>query len=93
MTEQRIYNEDWQIGIKRIENNTIDLVVTDPPYGMDYQSNRRKELHKSIKNDTNLEWLGGWVKELKRVCKDEAHVYIFCSWHHIDKFKQEVGAL
>jgi site-specific DNA-methyltransferase (adenine-specific) len=93
MTEQKIYNEDWQIGIKRIENNTIDLVVTDPPYGMDYQSNRRKELHKSIKNDTNLDWLGGWVKELKRVCKDEAHVYIFCSWHHIDKFKQEVGAL
>ena len=24
MTEQKIYNEDWQIGIKRIENNTID---------------------------------------------------------------------
>ena len=93
MTEQTIHNEDWQIGIKRIENNTIDLVVTDPPYGMDYQSNRRKELHKSIKNDTNLDWLGGWVKELKRICKDEAHLYIFCSWHHIDKFKQEVGAL
>lgn len=93
MTEQKIYNEDWQIGIKRIENNTIDLVVTDPPYGMDYQSNHRKVKHKSIKNDTNLDWLGGWVKELKRVCKDEAHLYIFCSWHHIDKFKQEVGAL
>lgn len=36
--------------------------------------------------------MGGWVKELKRVCKDEAHLYIFCSWHHIDRFKQEVGA-
>ena len=93
MTNQTIYNEDWQIGIKRIENNTVDLVVTDPPYGMDYQSNRRKEVHKSIQNDTNLDWLGGWVKELKRVCKQEAHLYIFCSWHHIDKFKQEVGAL
>ena len=93
MTEQTIYNEDWQIGIKRIENNTIDLVLTDPPYGMDFQSKYRKVKHKSIENDTNLDWLGGWVKELKRVCKDEAHVYIFCSWHHIDKFKQEVGAL
>lgn len=93
MTNQTIYNEDWQIGIKRIENNTIDLVVTDPPYGMDFQSNFRKEKHKSIQNDTDLAWLGGWVKELKRVCKQEAHLYIFCSWHHIDKFKQEVGAL
>ena len=93
MTEQTIYNEDWQIGTKRIANNSVDLVVTDPPYGMEFQSNFRKEKHKSIQNDSNLDWLGGWVKELKRVCKDEAHLYIFCSWHHIDKFKQEVGAL
>ena len=91
--KQEIINEDWQIAIKQISNKSVDLVVTDPPYGMSFQSNRRKELHKSIQNDDNLDWLGEWVKELKRVCKDEAHVYIFCSWHHIDKFKQEVGAL
>ena len=91
--KQEIINEDWQIAIRQLANNSVDLVVTDPPYGMSFQSNRRKELHKSIQNDDNLNWLGGWVKELKRVCKDEAHLYIFCSWHHIDKFKQEVGAL
>jgi site-specific DNA-methyltransferase (adenine-specific) len=93
MTEQTIYNEDWQIGTKRIANNSVDLVVTDPPYGMEFQSNFRKTKHKSIQNDDNLDWLGEWVKELKRVCKDEAHLYIFCSWHHIDQFKQQVGAL
>jgi site-specific DNA-methyltransferase (adenine-specific) len=92
MMKQEIINEDWQIAIQQLTNNSVDLVVTDPPYGMSFQSNRRKELHKSIQNDDNLDWLGGWVKELKRVCKDEAHLYIFCSWHHIDKFKQEVGA-
>ena len=90
--KQEIINEDWQIAIQQLANNCVDLVVTDPPYGMSFQSNRRKELHKSIQNDDNLDWLGGWVKELKRVCKDEAHLYIFCSWHHIDRFKQEVGA-
>ena len=90
--KQEIINEDWQIAIQQLANNSVDLVVTDPPYGMSFQSNRRKELHKSIQNDDSLDWLGGWVKELKRVCKEEAHLYIFCSWHHIDKFKQEVGA-
>lgn len=89
--KQEIINEDWQIAIQQLANNCVDLVVTDPPYGMSFQSNRRKELHKSIQNDDNLDWFGGWVKELKRVCKDEAHIYIFCSWHHIDKFKKEVG--
>jgi len=85
-----VKNIDWQIGIKEIANKSIDLVVTDPPYGMEFQSNYRKEKHKSIKNDDNLLWLGEWVKELKRVVKDEAHIYIFCSWHKVDEFKKQV---
>ena len=46
---------DWEDGIKQVFDNTIDLVLTDPPYGMDYRSNRRKEKHKSIQNDTDLD--------------------------------------
>lgn len=87
-----IVNMDWEEAIKQVLPNSIDLVVTDPPYGMQFQSNRRKVLHKSIQNDDNLDWIEGWVKELKRVCKDEAHIYIFCSWHNVDIFKQKVGA-
>jgi len=60
---------------------------------MKFQSNYRKVRHKSIQNDDNLDWLVGWVKELKRLCKPEAHLYIFCSWHNVDTFKKEVGAL
>lgn len=63
--KQEIINEDWQIAIQQLANNSVDLVVTDPPYGMSFQSNRRKELHKSIQNDDNLDWLGGWVVGLK----------------------------
>ena len=92
MTFQKIINQDWQIAIKQIADKSVDLVVTDPPYGMSFQSNHRKVKHKSIQNDNNLDWLGDWVKELKRVSKDEAHLYIFCSWHNIDKFKAEVGS-
>lgn len=52
---------DWEDGIKQVFDNTIDLVVTDPPYGMNFQSNYRKVKHKSIQNDDNLDWLGGWL--------------------------------
>jgi len=83
---------DWQDGIKKVLDNSIDLVVTDPPYGVKFQSNHRKVKHKRIQNDDNLDWLGGWGKELKRVCKNEAHLYVFCSWHNVDIFKQELGA-
>lgn len=79
----------WEDGVKLIPNNYVDLILTDPPYGMSYQSNSRKEKHSKIKDDDNLNWLVGWIKELRRVAKDEAHLYIFCSWHNIDVFKAE----
>tara|TARA_R110002124_G_scaffold74631_3_gene200309 strand:- start:8 stop:670 length:663 start_codon:yes stop_codon:yes gene_type:complete len=89
--KQDIINKDWEEAIKDIDNNVIDLVVTDPPYGMSFKSNYRKVKHKAIQNDNNLYWLPDWVTELKRVCKEDAHLYIFCSWHNIDVFKKEVG--
>lgn len=82
---------DWVEGIKSVENESVDLVVTDPPYGMAYRSNRRAEKHKVIQNDNNLDWLSEWRTELKRVCKPEAHLYVFCSWHNVDIFKQELS--
>lgn len=35
----------------------IDMMLTDPPYGMSFQSNNRIEKHSKIKNDSSLEWL------------------------------------
>ena len=73
MTEQKIHNEDWQIGIKRIENNTIDLVVTDPPYGMAFQSNHRKvnELKKIIQEAVRTEVRKVLREELKSLSLTE----------------------
>ena len=86
-----VINMSWEEAIKHVPDKSIDLVITDPPYGIKFQSGRRKVKHKRIQTDDNLDWLGGWVVELKRVCKDEAHLYIFCSWHNIDLFKQAVA--
>ena len=37
----KVYNEDCFEGIKRVDDKTIDLVLTDIPYGMEFQSSRR----------------------------------------------------
>lgn len=73
-----------------LEDNSIDLLLTDPPYGMAFQSGHRKEKHKKIQNDDNLDWLPAWMSEINRVMKPESHLYIFCSWHKVDIFKQEI---
>jgi len=84
---------DWRDAVKQLPSSCVDLVVTDPPYGMNFQSNHRKEKHKKIEGDTDLLWVGSWVSELHRLCKPEAHLYVFCSWHNVDIFKREIEAL
>ena len=46
-----------------IESGSVDLILTDPPYGMDFQSNRSKKgpRHKKIMGDEaiNNSWIPG----------------------------------
>lgn len=86
----KVFNEDCLTGIKRINDKSIDLVLTDIPYGMDFQSNHRKEKHLKIQNDIDVNWFPDWIKEIDRITKDDAHLYIFCSHHKIDFFKNEI---
>ena len=41
--ENKIINADCMDILKQLPDKCIDLVLTDPPYGMDFQSNYRKE--------------------------------------------------
>jgi site-specific DNA-methyltransferase (adenine-specific) len=77
-----------------IEDGSVDLCIADPPYGMSYQSNRRvvKDRFARIANDDTLAWLPDWMAEVDRVLKADTAFYCFCSWHHIDTFKQAFEA-
>ena len=86
----KIYNEDCLSFMKRVPDKFFDLVLTDPPFGMSFQSGRREEGHKVIANDDNLDWLPNFAKELHRVTKEDAHLYLFCSHHFIEVFKSEI---
>lgn len=85
-----IINADCLEILKQLPDKCIDLVLTDPPYGMNYQSGWRKQKYEKIKDDNNLDWLPDFLNELKRISKDNAIWYVFCSWHNVDVFKQEI---
>ena len=72
----------------RMENKFIDLIVTDPPYGMKFRSNHRAERYGSIHWDDNLDWVNDFCAEANRVLKGNSHLYMFCSFHNVDVFKQ-----
>lgn len=53
MSKVQLYNDDCLSIIDILNDNSIDLLLTDPPYGIDYQSCRcSKEVRKpKIQND------------------------------------------
>lgn len=56
----------------------IGAVVTDPPYGMSFQSNHRTVKHSTIANDDNadlLSWTCGIPADHSR--------YVFCRWDNL----------
>jgi len=73
--------------MKNISDESIDMVLTDPPYGMSFRSNYRKNRYGYIENDSVLDWIELFSKECFRVAKNNTAHYVFCSFHHIEKFK------
>lgn len=57
MEINKIYNMDCIEGMKQISDESIDLIVTDPPYLINYKTNHRKDkshrFNKVIMNDDN----------------------------------------
>ena len=83
-----LHNGDCLEVMKSIPDGSVDMVLTDPPYGMSFVSNHRADKHKPIANDSSLEWIDDLASGLHRIVKDDTAHYVFCSYHHIDKFKQ-----
>ena len=76
--------------MKNIPDGSVDMVLTDPPYGMKYKRHIKNPKHKAILNDNNLCWLPDALDEISRVLKPNGNIYIFCSWHNSNIFKSEM---
>ena len=80
--------------LKSISDKSIDMVLTDPPYLIDYKTGHRKDKnHKfcfCIENDNNFNLISDYVKECFRVLKDNTAFCCFCNSVHIDFFKKEI---
>lgn len=78
MNYDEIYQIDCNIGLKRLPSNSIDLIVTSPPYnvGIDYDV-----YDDNIKWSDYLEWTKKWLKECYRVLKDDGRI---CINHYIN---------
>jgi len=67
--------------LKRLESNSIPLIVADPPYGIGYHSNhyKGKNPHAPVANDWNFQ-VAGFVQECERVLIEGGALYLFSRW-------------
>jgi site-specific DNA-methyltransferase (adenine-specific) len=75
-----IYCADCRDILPLIPDKSIDLVLTDPPYGVGYVTSRRLHTHPlavPIVGDEDLSSILDVLPELDRVLKDDRHVYLF----------------
>lgn len=82
--------------IHKLQDNSIALLITDPPYGIDYVSNRQVigNNEKTImipitadqKQDAN-KLFDEMLKISKKKLLKDAHLYVFCSWKNYSNFE------
>lgn len=93
-----LYNENCLDGLKIIPNESIDLVVTDPPYKITPRGNHgtssgmlanKLSMRGKIftDNDTDIEQ---WLPDIYRVLKDGTHCYIMTNNLNLTHYLQVI---
>lgn len=64
-----------------IPDESVDMVLTDPPYGIGYSSRRRKDgsFARPIANDESLSVVARSARHLHRILKPDSALYLFAS--------------
>ena len=89
MKINHIANQDCIEYLKTLPENSVDLVVTDPPYNVSQKTNIKYGDLNIVKN------FGDWdfgfdpepvLAELKRVLKPNGQIFVFCSTEQIPEY-------
>ena len=68
-----IYNgECVSVMQNHIEDNSIDLIITDPPYGVGFKTDLYDDSLETVVNEMPI-----WYKEWYRILKEDSYLYLF----------------
>lgn len=90
MQVDQVYLMDCREGMKQMPDGCVDLIVTDPPFAIDFRAkranyNRTAERVLEGYNEIPAEQYYGftleWMREAHRVLKDSGSMYVFSGWN------------
>jgi site-specific DNA-methyltransferase (adenine-specific) len=87
-----IYNMDCIEGMKLMADRCIDLVITDPPFAIEFKARRANynrtqsrviEGYSEIPRERYAEFTRAWMDEVRRLLKPAGSMYVFSGWNNL----------
>ena len=74
MRKNKIHNRDCISGMKKLKDDSVDIIICDPPYniGKDFGNDSDKQ-----DMDAYIIWCGEWIDECIRILKPRGTLYIY----------------
>lgn len=87
MFSNKLYCMDCMDLFAQLPDGCVSMILTDPPYGIQYQNNFAQHPHPLIAGDDGIDY-ERFARESYRILQDDAHAYFFtrfdCYPHHYD---------
>lgn len=77
-----ILHSDCIQAMRQMPANSVDFILTDPPYLVNYRDRDGRTIH----NDVNADWLKPAMAEAYRVLKQDHVAIMFYGWSKVDAF-------
>ena len=88
----KIYNQDCIDGMKDIPDNKIDLVITDPPFAINFKSKKANYNriasrvlpgYNEIESKDYYNFTYNWMNQINRILKKSGSMYVFSGWNNL----------
>jgi site-specific DNA-methyltransferase (adenine-specific) len=87
-----VYNMDCLRGMKIMEAGSVDLVVTDPPFAIEFKARRANYNrtqsrviggYSDITPERYADFTMAWMREVRRLMKPSGSMYVFSGWNNL----------
>jgi site-specific DNA-methyltransferase (adenine-specific) len=87
-----IYNMDCLEGMALMPEESVDLVITDPPFAIEFKARRANynrtqssvlDGYGEVPRDRYPEFTLAWMEEVRRLLKPSGSMYVFSGWNNL----------
>ncbi len=88
----KVYNQDCIDGMKVIPDGKIDLIVTDPPFAINFKAKKANynrtasrvlSGYNEITKENYYEFTLNWMSQCFRILKESGGMYVFSGWNNL----------